>query len=503
MIKKMKIYKSLPLIVLGLMNIVGCGKDPMPIIINPPIDTTKLVDVTTLDDGPVDFSFFQDQYSQLSSPSLTKQWAHYNTHDPAYLDDGKFVYSYSTDVAFGSSIKAGAQIRRSINLVEWEFVGWVFPSLPLQASNFIRSNGGVPNEGVWAPCPIKVGAEYRVYYSLASNVGRLSAIGLAVGETAKGPFFEKGLVVTSLNNGTRQTNAIDPTVIADKAGNHWMFYGSAWDGIYKLELNPTTGLAIRTDDKGIRVAQRGNTNSKANGNIEGPDILYNDELDMYYLFIAYDWLGTKYNVRVGRSKTVNGPFLDKNGKNINDEVDDVPMILASYKFENHPGWQGVSHCGTFKKNGKYYIGHQGRPASNAFYMIMHTRQLFWTEDGWPLVSSQRYATEIETPVLKADLVGNWEWIDFSYTIVPGYEVEQKSPDFSTSIRLTLDTEGTINKDAKQTWTYEAPWLTLKREGKVYKLHVERGRDWENNVESTILMTGLNEGSLPTWGKKVK
>ena len=56
-----------------------------------------------------------------------------------------------------------------------------------------------------------------------------------------------------------QTNAIDPSVIVTPNGEHWMVYGSAWDGIYSLKLNPATGLALVGDDKGIRIANRGFT----------------------------------------------------------------------------------------------------------------------------------------------------------------------------------------------------------------------------------------------------
>jgi arabinan endo-1,5-alpha-L-arabinosidase len=489
-------------LVLGATIFYSCEKS-MPIkAIDPlPMDTTKIKDITTLDDGPIDFNFFQDQYGQISSPNQTKNWAHYNVHDPAYLVDEKFTYCYNTDVAFGTDIQPGIQIRRSINLVEWEFVGWAFGSIPGLGSNYIIQNGGKPNNSLWAPCIVKVGNTYRLYYSLSSNVGRLSVIGLATSTSPKGPFQEKGLVVTSKEFGNIQTNAIDPTVIVDQNGKHWMYYGSAWDGIYKLEIDPSTGLAVRSEDKGVRVAQRGTTNGKANGNIEGAEIIYNDEFKMYYLFIAYDWLETKYNVRVGRSQNALGPFVDMAGKNINDDKDDLPMILAPYKFNNHSGWQGVSHCGVFKKNGAYYMGHQGRPGSNPFYMIMHTRQLLWTNDGWPLVSSQRYAKEEETSVNVSELAGDYEWIDFEYKVIPGYGKEQIIPDFSTSKTIILNANGLVNQDPNFTWSYTAPWLSINDNGTMYELRVERGRDWENNKESTILFTGLGNDLMPIWAKK--
>lgn len=492
-------YLLFGMLALGLFS---CKNDP-----DPPVDPNPVVipkDTTTLDNGPIDFSKLKDTYADVASPFKTKQWAHYNVHDPAYVVDDDFTYCYNTDVAYGHEIRPGIQIRRSINLVEWEFVGWAFPGLPTMGSNFIRQNGGEPFDGLWAPYVIKVGDEYRLYYSLSSSTPRLSVIGLATSKDPKGPFREQGLAVTSKNDSRRQTNAIDPTVIIDKAGKHWMYYGSAWDGIYKLELDPETGLAVRNEDKGTRVAQRAFTGNTVNGNIEGPEIIYNEEFDKYYMFIAYDWLESKYNVRVGRSESATGPFYDMFGNDMNKEIDDRPMILAPYRFKGHSGWQGVSHPGVFKKDDRFYIGHQGRPGQDRFFMVMHVRQLFWTEDGWPLVSSQRYAGEEEGQVEESELSGSWEIIDFDYNVVPGYAEEQIFPDFQDSEFITLDQGGTINNDAGSTWTYNQPWLTLNIGGRLIEgIRLEKGRDWENEVGSTPLMTGINPEGRAFWGKKVE
>lgn len=486
----------------GLELLVSCKDEPLkggPIM----VDTTR-TDTTILDDGPIDFTQLNDTYGELATEDQVYQWRHYNTHDPSILVDEKFVYSYSTDVAFGHGIRPGHQIRRSINLVEWEFVGWVFNGIPTKGAAHITQNGGTPNNGLWAPYAMKVGDEYRVYYSLASDIGRLSAIGLATADDPKGPFKERDVVVTSLGNNTAHTNAIDPSVIIDKSGNHWMYYGSSWDGIYIMELDAETGLARQAGDKGVRIAHRGGFDQGSpDGNIEGPEIIYNENEDMYYLFIAYDWLETKYNVRVGRSENVNGPFVDYFGQNMNDFSDDYPMILAPYRFDGHSGWQGVSHPGVFEKDGNFYMAHQGRPGANKFYMVLHTRQIFWTEDGWPIVSAQRFADEEETPVEESELAGTWEVIDFGYTVVPGFADTQINPDFQTSTTVSIDAEGTIDGDANSSWTYEAPWLTINwADGDTDKVRVERGRDWENAVDSTALFTGINAEGMAIWGKKI-
>ena len=116
---------------------------------------------------------------------------------------------YSTDVSFGSEIRPGIQIRKSKDLIEWKFAGWVFDGIPAKGSQFIKNKGGDPFNALWAPYVIKFGDEYRLYYSLSSPQPRLSVIGLATATSPLGPWKEKDLVVTSLNDNSRQTNAID------------------------------------------------------------------------------------------------------------------------------------------------------------------------------------------------------------------------------------------------------------------------------------------------------
>jgi arabinan endo-1,5-alpha-L-arabinosidase len=449
-----------------------------------------------------DINSINDTYGAIAPFANFQQWGPHNTHDPAIIKDGEYYYSYSTDVGYGIDVRSGLQIRRSKDLVQWTFVGWVFNSLPAMGAGFISQAGGTPFNSLWAPCVVKVGAEYRLYYSLTCALPRLSVIGLATASNPAGPWTEKGLAVTSLNNNSVQTNAIDPSVIITPAGEHWMHYGSAWDGIYALQLNPSTGLALVSGDKGKRIANRGFTGGRYNGNIEGPDIIYNAALNKYYLFIAYDWLETKYNVRVMRGDKPDGPFYDFNGADANTNVDHGPMIIAPYKFAGHSGWQGVAHSTTFSDGaGNYFIAHQGRPGIDRFYMNMHVRKLFWTQDGWPVASPERYAYEKDSLISQADIVGEWEQIVLGYNIVPGYSVEQTNPDFQNSVNLTISANGTLNGNAGNTWTYNAPWLEMKwANGFTDKVYVQKGRDWENK-RNTIIFTGLNNTGTAVWGKK--
>ena len=89
-----------------------------------------------------------------------------------------------------------------------------------------------------------------------------------------------------------------------------------------------------------------------------------------------------------------------------------------------------------------------------------------------------------------------------YNVVPGYSDEQVAPDFQNSIPLELNEDGSINGNSSNDWSYNAPWLTLNWEnGTTEKLYVKYGRDWENNVQSTIVLSGLTNEGTSIWGKK--
>src|SRR5690606_3649022 len=134
------------------------------------------------------------------------------------------------------------------------------------------------------------------------------------------------------------------------------------------------------------------------------------------------------------------------------------------------------HCAVFEEDGQYFMAHQGRPGVNSFYMVLHVRKIFWLDNGWRVVSPERYAAAEQSPVTIAEVQGAWEQILLNYQVVPGYANEQVSPNFQLAVPLQLDKNGTINGDPAQHWTLSEQTLTLEFSDATYITQIERGRD---------------------------
>lgn len=460
-----------------------------------------------------------DDYSAITDIQHYKKWGTYNVHDPSAIKAGDYYYMYSTDAIWwpegavqeSDSIAVGnIHVRRSKDLVNWEFLGWALDSIPAEAQAHIRAaSGGREAGGLWAPYIQKVGNEYRLFYSASVFGANTSAIGLLTSNSPEGPWEHKGLVVKTFDSSAM--NAIDPSVVVDaKDGRHWMIYGSYFGGLYALELDPKTGLPLKEDDLGKVVARRAEGKKRI---IEAPEVIYNPETGKYYLFVSYDALFTHYNVRVGRADKPEGPYLDINGKNMADTTNNFPVLTYAYRFNEHPGWAGVAHPSVMNDNGKFYMFHQGRLAPENLMMVMHAREMFWTEDGWPVVSPERYAAVAQTPINKEELNGKWEFIHLAAVkgtvtlwqgqIPPGGWHYSTSM-FNNSRTLALLPNGQIQDDPEfSQWKLENGKLVLspKSGAKEASVILSRGWDWENN-NGTLLFSGLADDGFSLWGKQV-
>lgn len=433
----------------------------------------------------------RDDYSPYTDFSSRQYWGPYNVHDPSCIAEEEWTYCFSTDASYGNEAdQAGEyiQVRRSKDLVQWEFEGWAFSEIPVEARDHVTemNDGNVP-ERMWAPFIMKVNDIYRLYYSVSQFGSNGSYIGLAESSSPDGPWEQKGVVVKTSPGD--QVNAIDPTVVVDSnTGRHWFSYGSHWSGIYIFELDPETGKPFEEGELGTRIASSG---VEFNA-IEGPEIIYNEKLDYFYLFVSYGNLEEEYNIRVGRSKNPEGPYYDMFGNNMEEDSNNNPVLTSPYQFEGHSGWQGFGHNGVFQDGDRWFSNQQARLGSNIFMMVMHLREIFWTENGWPVFSPQRFADVPQDDITEEDLIGSWEMI----SLLPTSGGSEKNQ----SELIELNADGTID-GLNAAWEFNGD-RELSLGGNEYddlQLHLTREWDWENE-RLTIVWTGINEDGITIWGK---
>ena len=128
-------------------------------------------------------------------------------------------------------------------------------------------------------------------------------------------------------------------------------------------------------------------------------------------------------------------------------------------------------------------------------MDLHVRQVFFTADGWPVVSPQRYAGVSRREFNASDLAGEWEILR---VIEPRAERELEAGQI-------LWGEGDLRDGEWNDWLFDAGsqtlCLTVGGE-KISGLVVHAGHDWEREAD-TVLFTGLDSTGRSVWGKRVK
>ena len=117
---------------------------------------TETIEITYPSEPP------KTEWMDLAATGFTDRWGLLNAHDPSiFKDDNGYYYVYSTDAEVSNAAKMGIQIRKSKDLINWEFVGWAMDGLPAGLPQEIREV--VTPTTLWAPDIVKVGDQYRLY----------------------------------------------------------------------------------------------------------------------------------------------------------------------------------------------------------------------------------------------------------------------------------------------------------------------------------------------------
>lgn len=295
------------------------------------------------------------------------------SHDPSLIEVNGTYYSFST-----GWLNGGNEIRRSTDLIHWDYVGVTFNNFQGNAPSGESWDAeyadvlealhapSMNTISFWAPDVVEAaGGGYWLYtcgvygrdqQTSPDGWDRACIFLCHSDDLTPGSFSYVGMIFQSVlsSTGSRvgEINAIDPQIIYVPDGKMYMAYGSFTDGLYILEMDPQTGLRaagfneVYTDDQ-VHAFTAGRFTEGSDGDkycgtlltelyaaMEAPVIarhdnvkLYNDDgtvketVDSRYFFMAsYGALATNYNMRYAISDgSVTGEYLDYAGKKLDSD----------------------------------------------------------------------------------------------------------------------------------------------------------------------------------------
>lgn len=306
-----------------------------------------------------------------------------SVHDPVMTRQDSTYYIFCTG--------NGIAMWSSGDRIHWKAEKPVFAAPPQWAVDAIPGFKG----HIWAPDISFYNGQYYLFYSVSAFGKNTSAIGVTTNTTlhTNDPAYkwvDHGKVIQSIP-GKTNWNAIDPNLITDKDGTPYLVFGSFWDGLKLVKLNkdrlsmagdlnniPTIATRRKAASENLPAVD-GNPVDAGGNAIEAPFIFKHDQY--FYLFASIDYCckGPKstYKMIIGRSKKLQGPYLDKEGIAMNKGGGSI--LLAGDKE-----WYGVGHNGVSTFDGVDYIIFHGYDAADRGISKLRIERLDW-DDGWPVI----------------------------------------------------------------------------------------------------------------------
>lgn len=444
-----------------------------------------------------------------------------------------------------------------------------------------------------APDIVKIGSTYYLYYSLSKENGaNESAIFCVKTDNLEQAVRDKdwddvGLIISTCGNhaaskvnenGERENikghydeaNAVHPSVISSDNGLFMVYGGyygkdSVGGEIYLVELNSKNGklknnsryskegpvvATLHGENKfnaGTVVADPGKVPSmgKKDGSlVSGAELIYNSKTGYYYLLITYGVESSNYEVRVARSKSVEGPYVDYNGNDMskfgssgkNNQYTKGTQLLAGYGFtQSSEGCVSYADIGRasmgspsmiYTKNGNWFVACQSQAYFNAngkistgydkaqeygvpveAYPALDMREIKFTEDGWPIAMSQMYSGEKAFTKLKtSNLYGNWDVVIFDKNAdSKDYKAVKRSASQTVSIlKNATVTQNDIRKgkelNTQNVLRKNDDHFVVMIDSVEYKIYPAILWDWELS-EGSITFSGIGSDGSTIWGKK--
>lgn len=192
---------------------------------------------------------------------------------------------------------------------------------------FGTGGGGLISEDGWqwhsgadrpgggaAPDVMKIGDRYLCIYGATGgglgggHNGRILTMWNKTLDPTSPDFCWTTAVEVCSSDGMEDQDAIDPGMLLDPTtGRLWVSYGTYFGTIRLIELDPATGYRMK-----------GNKEKDIAIDCEATDLIYRN--GYYYLLGTHgtccDGVNSTYNIVVGRSRSVEGPYIDNVGRDM-------------------------------------------------------------------------------------------------------------------------------------------------------------------------------------------
>jgi arabinan endo-1,5-alpha-L-arabinosidase len=445
----------------------------------------------------------------------TPTFTNVSVHDPSVIKVGDRFY------VFGSH---GASAW-SEDLMHWTQVATGVtqgnpPHFPQIASELSELLSWTQASTLWAADVYQLeDGKFYYYYNVWNNPSNLyrSYLGVAVSDHIEGPYrdwgpnLNDGLILRGGGSGFNPSihpNTIDPTLYRSPDNRLWMVYGSYSGGMFVLEMDPVTGKQLPGQGWGTKL-MGGN-----HALIEGPFTEYHPETGYYYLYVSYGGLAAQdgYQMRVFRSTSPTGPFFDAKGTNMST----VTTTSARSSIAPH----GVKLAGNWRfdpvegepsalTTGYLSPGHNSvmrDPATGKLFNFFHTRfegrgeihevrvhQMWFNEDGWPVMAPHRYAGETRGHYTTAEIAGSYKVINHQKDLPPAGTAVVHA---STVIGLLGD--GSLSGASGSWMMPDDQSIRLTLDGVTYKGVVSDFWDHENQFW-VHGFTALSDDGTALWG----
>lgn len=240
--------------------------------------------------------------------------------------------------------------------------------------------GGVRPGGGAAPDVIKIGDRYLVIYGATGgglgggHNGRILTMWNKTLDPQSPDFKYSTAIEVASSDGMEDNDAIDPGVLLDPTtGRLWMSYGTYFGNIRLVELDPNTGERVKGNEA-IDIAI----------DCEASDLIYRN--GYYYLLGTHgtccDGVNSTYNIVVGRSRSVTGPYID----NVNRDMfhGGGKMVIAAGDRVCGPGHFGRT---IIDEGVEIMSCHYEADFDQGGRSVLGIRPLLWKND-WPVAGDR-------------------------------------------------------------------------------------------------------------------